>query len=115
MTVSPVISLHGDDRRAEAQLSFPSDSDVFRGHFPSMPVLPGVVQIDWVMRLAEQCFHIARPTPADFQVKFSRIITPDVVLTLTLEIDAAHQRLTFEYRAGEQIMSSGRVKIELAP
>lgn len=114
MTASPVISLDCDGRRAEARLSFPSDSDVFRGHFPNMPVLPGVVQIDWVMRLAAQCFRIAQPLPADFQVKFSRVIMPDMALTLILEIDPAHQRLTFEYRAGEQIMSSGRVKIELA-
>lgn len=115
MTASPVISLHSDERRAEARLSFSSDSDVFRGHFPNMPVLPGVVQIDWVMRLAEQCFRIARPAAADFQVKFSRIIAPDMVLTLILEIDPAQQRLTFEYRDGAQIMSSGRVKIEMAP
>jgi 3-hydroxymyristoyl/3-hydroxydecanoyl-(acyl carrier protein) dehydratase len=115
MTASPLISLQRGERRAEAQLSFPSDSDVFRGHFPNMPVLPGVVQIDWVMRLAEQCFRITQPAPSDFQVKFSRVITPDMVLRLILAVDPAHQRLTFEYRAGEQIMSSGRVKIEMAP
>ncbi len=115
MSASPVMSLQCDGHRAEARLSFPPDSDAFRGHFPNMPVLPGVVQIDWVMRLAEQCFRIARPAAADFQVKFSRIIIPGMVLTLILELDPSHQRLTFEYRDGAQIMSSGRVKIELAP
>lgn len=115
MTVSPVISVQRDGQRAEARLSFPPDSDVFHGHFPNMPVLPGVVQIDWVMRMSEQCFGIARPAAADFQVKFSRIIRPGVVLTLNLELDPAHRRLTFEYRDGAQIMSSGRVKIELMP
>ena len=48
------------------------------------------------MRLAEQCFRIARPAAADFQVKFSRIIAPDMVLTLILEIDPAQQRLTLK-------------------
>lgn len=115
MSAPPVISLTHDERRAEARLSLPRDAEVFQGHFPNFPVLPGVVQIDWVMRLAEQCFQIARPATEDFQVKFSRIIGPETDLVLILQFDPAHQRLTFEYRVGDQVMSSGRVVIGIVP
>jgi len=115
MSRPPVIALQRDERRAVANLSLSQDAEFFRGHFPDTPVLPGVVQIDWVMRLAEECFHISPPTGQDFQVKFSRVIGPDMALVLILEIDPARQRLLFEYRVDDQVMSSGRVKIETPP
>jgi 3-hydroxymyristoyl/3-hydroxydecanoyl-(acyl carrier protein) dehydratase len=110
-----IVELQHDDRRAVIRLAVPQDAEVFRGHFPDMPVLPGVVQIDWVMRLASRCFQLSKPVADDFQVKFSRIIGPGVALVLTLELDPVRHRLNFEYRVNDQIMSSGRVKLESVP
>ena len=110
-----IVALQQDDRRATVRLSLAADAEVFRGHFPERAVLPGVVQIDWAMRLANRCFGISEAVADDFQVKFSRIIEPGMELILTLELDAARQRLSFEYRANGQVMSSGRVKLEQAP
>jgi 3-hydroxymyristoyl/3-hydroxydecanoyl-(acyl carrier protein) dehydratases len=112
MSLPPIISLQHDEQRAEARFSLPQEAEVFRGHFPNMPVLPGVAQIDWVMRLAEQCFQIARPMAGDFQVKFSNVVGPGPELALILEIDRARQRLTFEYRVEDRVVSSGRMEIE---
>ena len=107
-----IIEMQHDDKRAVVRLALPHDAEVFRGHFPSMPILSGVAQIDWVMRLASRCFHLAKPVADNFQVKFSRVIEPDAALVLTLELDPINRRLTFVYRVDEQIMSSGRIKIE---
>jgi len=77
-----------------------------------MPVLPGVVQIDWAMRLADRCFGLAKPVADDFQIKFSRVIGPGVALVLILALDPTRHRLSFEYRVDDRIMSSGRVQLE---
>lgn len=115
MILPEIVALEGDDRRATVRLHVPGDTGIFDGHFPSMPVLPGVLQIDWVMRLAARCFGLPQAVADDFQVKFSRIIAPGMVLVLTLERDTARRRLLFEYRVDGQIMSSGRVTLADAP
>lgn len=112
MTLPEVVELQHDDRRTVVRLVVPRDAEVFRGHFPAMPVLSGVAQIGWVMGLASRYFHLSSPVAGDFQVKFSRIIEPDVVLILTLDLDPKRHRLSFAYRVDDQIMSSGRIKLE---
>lgn len=106
-----VVELQHDDRHAIARLALPRDAAVFHGHFPTMPVLPGVVQIDWAMRLACRCFGLTQPVADDFQVKFSRVIEPDMKLVLSLALDPIQHRLSFEYRVDDQVMSSGRIKL----
>jgi 3-hydroxymyristoyl/3-hydroxydecanoyl-(acyl carrier protein) dehydratase len=115
MTLPEIIEIRQDERQAAIRLALPRDAEVFRGHFPDMPVLPGVVQIDWVMRLADRCFRLHEPVASDFRVKFSRVIGPEVQLILNLNLDPAKGRLSFEYRSGEQVMSSGTVKIAMPP
>lgn len=106
-----IVDLQHDDRHAVARLALPRNAAVFQGHFPTMPVLPGVVQIDWVMRLACRCFGLVRPVAGDFQVKFTRVIEPDMALVLSLVLDPNQHRLSFEYRVEDQVMSSGRIKL----
>ena len=88
-------------------LLVPADLAWFEGHFPGQPVLPGVVQLDWVMRLAAGHLGIARRAGCDLKVKFRRIIGPDTRLTLDLRVDG--RRLAFAYRCGDEVMSSGTV------
>jgi 3-hydroxymyristoyl/3-hydroxydecanoyl-(acyl carrier protein) dehydratase len=111
MTVPPILSSSASADRATFELSIPSDFEAFRGHFPDMPVLPGVTQIDWAAQLAARTWELP-PVARDFQVKFRNIIHPDATLTLALRLDRAKARVYFEYRIGERIMSSGRIALE---
>jgi 3-hydroxymyristoyl/3-hydroxydecanoyl-(acyl carrier protein) dehydratase len=97
-------------------LAVSDDLDVFRGHFPELPVLPGVAQVDWALRLAKSRGLIGRDAELrDFQVKFRNVIRPPLTLTLTLRWDADKQRIQFDYRSGTALMSSGRLIIQAAP
>jgi 3-hydroxymyristoyl/3-hydroxydecanoyl-(acyl carrier protein) dehydratase len=113
MNLPSILSSRAEGDRAIFELSIPGDLEAFRGHFPDRPILPGVVQIDWAVRLAPQEWSL--PAVArDFQVKFRNVISPGATLTLELRFDRAKRRLYFEYRAGALPMSSGRIALETA-
>jgi 3-hydroxymyristoyl/3-hydroxydecanoyl-(acyl carrier protein) dehydratase len=90
------------------------DAAAFRGHFPGMPVLPGVVQIDWAMQLAHTRLGLGCRAAQDFQVKFRRLLRPGGALTLHLRIDRAKRVLLFDYWQDGEPAASGRVRLEQA-
>jgi 3-hydroxymyristoyl/3-hydroxydecanoyl-(acyl carrier protein) dehydratase len=83
--------------------------DYFRGHFPGLPILPGVVQIDWAMRFAAE--HLGA-IPAQFAgmkaLKFTSPIRPGALLTLELRARPESQRVDFAYVSAEKKHSSGQ-------
>jgi 3-hydroxymyristoyl/3-hydroxydecanoyl-(acyl carrier protein) dehydratase len=105
-------------RQADGQwlleLEVPLDLAHFTGHFPQTPVLPGVVQIDWVLAIA----HELMPLPPRFAgmevLKFQQLARPGDRLQLTLRFDAERGKLHFAYRHGDKACSSGRILLEPA-
>lgn len=89
-----------------------SEHPVFLGHFPSVPVLPGVAQIDWAMAFAERHAGLGQHAARAFQVKFSRIVAPPTQLELELRIDRTRARLHFVYRNAGRIASSGSIVLD---
>jgi len=85
----------------------------FRGHFPDLPLLPGVVQLDWALTLAEQYLGLAAEPSSQFQVKYKAAIFPGDMVTLALRHDPAKARLTFEYRRDGAVCSSGSLAVTL--
>ncbi|HEY1723643.1 MAG TPA: hypothetical protein VGG27_20535 [Magnetospirillaceae bacterium] len=96
-------------------LDVPRGHSAFAGHFPTRPILPGVVQIDWAVRLGDTFLHTGQTVATDFQVKFSKLFEPGPNLILRLKLDRARASLVFEYCAGDQPVSSGRIKLTGAP
>ncbi len=81
----------------------------FDGHFPGMPILPGVVQVDWAVRLAQQHLPVSGQFSTLEAVKFNMPVLPDTALTLVLQWDAERTRLTFSFTADARKCSSGRI------
>ena len=86
--------------------------EAFQGHFPGHPVLPGVVQVDWAMRFGAEHLNLGAASVRDIQIKFRKIISPGVPLTLILQVDRTKKRLTFAYSSDAVAMSSGNIKLD---
>ncbi|AQH03648.1 AMP-dependent synthetase (plasmid) [Burkholderia sp. KK1] len=79
----------------------------FSGHFPNLPILPGVVQVDWAVRLASEHIAGARHAASIDRLKFMMPVPPGAVLDLQLAHDVARLRVQFAYRLNGQDCSSG--------
>lgn len=94
--------------RVEYALDIPTDLVFFCGHFPAHPILPGVVQIKWVLELAGSL----RPAGAFAKLerlKFTRPILP--AARLSLHIGALRDRpgLRFCYFDERSRYSAGHI------
>jgi 3-hydroxymyristoyl/3-hydroxydecanoyl-(acyl carrier protein) dehydratase len=94
--------------RATYRLRVPASLVHFRDHFPSYPLLPGVVQLDWAVRLARLSFGGLEESRGFDNFKCRAPISPDTELELVLTHDAARHRVKFEYTdAARGVVSSG--------
>lgn len=92
-------------------LSLTPDLTAFDGHFPGCPILPGVMQIHWLMHFARQYFALAGVFTRLEQLKFIDLALPGQTLILSMNWDAASGALSFEYRSEAGKVSSGRVRL----
>jgi 3-hydroxymyristoyl/3-hydroxydecanoyl-(acyl carrier protein) dehydratase len=110
-----ILAERSDHGTAEWDLCVPSDLSCFPGHFPDYPIVPGVLQLDWVMKLAAgfagKPLRVARVEG----LKFRKPLRPGYEFTLRLEIDARLEKLRFELVADQETFSLGRVILEREP
>lgn len=95
-------------------LDIQADLTCFQGHFDLAPVLAGVVQIDWVIRLAREHFAPALVFRNLQSIKFLRLVRPPVTITLTMNYLPGRGLVKFSYRAGEVTYSTGAIGIEVS-
>ena len=98
-----------DEHHAILQLTAPSNLLYFDGHFSGMPILAGVVQVDWAIFYGRQYF----PLPPVFHgiqaLKFQRVIAPEKPFTLELVYQADHACLIFKITSQAGQHASGRI------
>lgn len=80
----------------------------FRGHFPEVPILPGVVQLDWAIREGLRRFGPLGSFRGLKVLKFQRPIVPGMRLTLSLSRQEAKGALAFAYDSAAGRHSSGQ-------
>jgi 3-hydroxymyristoyl/3-hydroxydecanoyl-(acyl carrier protein) dehydratase len=81
------------------------------GHFPGLPIVPGVAQVDWAVKLAARHLGLGIEVAQWFQIKFRRVMVPGSEVTLTLGLNRARAKLAFEYRTGAEMLSSGSIRL----
>lgn len=105
-----IIRCEKTDTAATWLLGIPSESPVFNGHFPGFPILPGVVQIEWVKNLAQQL--MPQGELRDLQrIKFMRLMLPgkQVQLHLSKQTVDDGDRIEFRFFDDAGNFSSGRL------
>lgn len=93
------------------RLSLDPELPWFRGHFPGAPLLPGVVQVHWAMHYGRQLPGLVGEFGGMSQLKFQRPLRPGQACELHLCWLADKGQLVFSYRLGDEVASSGRVKL----
>ncbi|MGV8894121.1 MAG: AMP-binding protein [Burkholderiaceae bacterium] len=94
-------------QRVELEVIVPSNLFYFDGHFPEAPILPGVVQIDWVIRYGRQYFDLLPQFSAIHALKFHHVICADNHVALELVYDDQKGRLNFRYFSAAGQHASG--------
>lgn len=90
---------------AKITLAFLRNSNFFNGHFPDIPILPGVVQLLYAHNLAEDVFGIKISQNKIKKIKFSRVIKPDNKVILILKNNELS--VDFTFTDNEKPFSSG--------
>ncbi len=85
-----ILSFDSSDQQLEATLLFNPDHEVYLGHFPGQPVVPGVIQLLIVKELLEQHLKQKLKLVSMSQAKFLNMIVPDrqaVMTSITYKTD----------------------------
>ncbi len=99
------------DGECKAHLRVPAESPWFDGHFPAMPMLPGVAQLGMVHDLLCRVFDQRLPVTQVSRVRFKQVIRPDQALVLTVKTGAADGSHSFRITGDEGLICSGLIRL----
>lgn len=89
----------------------PADHPCLPGHFPGMPIVPGVVLLE---RVAEACAAAGGNRLSGLvEAKFLRPVRPEQPFTIALE-RPTDGSAAFEIRNNEGVLVRGRLRVEPA-
>ena len=98
-----------NSHEAVFELVAPRSLIYFDGHFPGRAILPGVVQIDWVIACGRQCFNLPPLFRGVHALKFQRVIPPETPVRLEIVYDRAKSTLSFQITSALGRHAAGRI------
>lgn len=113
MTLPVIRSQTHNENQCETVFHIISTDEYFSGHFSGQPIIAGVFQIDWAIKVAEHVFdlNIAQHFVGMDAIKFKNIITPECDLKLVITKSLTH--IVFEYWVENTNMSSGKIRFQI--
>ena len=78
-----------DDYNYVVNIFINEKHEVFKGHFPGNPIMPGVCMMQIIKELTEQITGVTLVMKSLSNVKFMALINPEVTPELRLELDIA--------------------------
>lgn len=74
-----------DEKSLTGRISFNASHEIFKGHFPGQPVVPGVCTMQIITEILEQYLNRKLLLTEAQQVKFLQLITPDIQPNIQLQ------------------------------
>lgn len=99
------------DTEAAWRLFVSKDLPFFNGHFAEQAVLPGVTQLDWVIKMGCASFGYEVDVVSLEVLKFQQLILPDTEVSLSITHNTDKQKLMFKIYDGDKRFASGRISI----
>ena len=96
-----------DTHRFEGRV--PLDLVYFGGHFAQFPLVPGVIELQWVRDLAERFDWGRRSIVRVENLKYQQFVRPNSKVLVELKYDSAKDKLTFKLENEEAVCASGRM------
>jgi 3-hydroxyacyl-[acyl-carrier-protein] dehydratase len=97
-----------DGEQVVVEVTVPSDSPWFSGHFPDRPILPGIAQLDMARDVVRELKRSDFRVYGLKKVRFRQMIRPDDAITVTArrreETPASY---SFRIMAKDQLACSG--------
>ncbi|GAB3274134.1 AMP-binding protein [Parahaliea aestuarii] len=106
----PLLRCQRDQDTLKLQLLVRSDSPWFNGHFPSAPVLPGVVLLKWVEDYARRELGLQGEFLGMKGVKFQQLVRPNTLVTFHLDYNSMSGWLTFAARSSDGDHARGKLR-----
>ena len=103
-----IVSIEESELSTSYQIFVARDLTYFHGHFPQLPILPGVVQIGWVLNLL-YANHAVTEIRDLKNLKFNKPILPGTYLELVLEHKKEKHSFRFSYTNEQTSFSSGEL------
>src|SRR5690554_3749133 len=82
-----VIANENTEKGILAKVHLHKDHEIFKGHFPGNPVMPGVCMIQMIKELTEEATGKDLFLAVSSNIKFMAIINPEINPNLELSID----------------------------
>lgn len=99
-----------DATSATATLLAAPELAAFEGHFTQAPILPGVVLVDWAVRLGREAFGLSGGLLRMETLKFQQLVRPGI--ELTAELAWAPGRLDFKFTSSHGVHAGGRLRFD---
>jgi acyl-coenzyme A synthetase/AMP-(fatty) acid ligase len=98
---------YGPDFSATITFKIPEDMRWLEGHFPNLPVMPGLSQVHIAACLCEELWAYRPKSLSVTKLKFNKVAMPHEELVLNLSFSPDTQKLKFEYLRSDDAISSG--------
>lgn len=109
LTIPQIILDSSDGDNVCIDFAIDGNLPCFKGHFPGFPILPGIVQLDWAVRIASERFGFSATPREVLKLKFKSVIIPPKEVKLTLS-RISPVEVQFEFTSAQQQHSSGKLR-----
>lgn len=113
-----IIAVRREGRQLECQLRIPEKLAFLDGHFPSFPIVAGVVQVHFVMGALEELLGTTARLATLEALKFRDLLLPGQEFHLRVEVAEDGERFEFVLADAQQpdrVFSSGRGRLRIDP